>query len=89
MCCVHLPRASAQQGMLLLDLFVVTSGELCIIPEQDEKGIVRLNIDFLICIKSIVLWPNLRKMTTNFDSAQLFRNRWAEWCIIFRYDKRI
>jgi hypothetical protein len=32
----------------------------------DENGIVRLNIDFLICIKSIVLWPNLGKMTTKF-----------------------
>jgi hypothetical protein len=55
--------------------------------EQDENGIVRLNIDFLICIKSIALWPNLGKITTNFVSAQLLRNRWAEWCVIFRYDR--
>jgi hypothetical protein len=34
--------------------------------EQDENGIVRLNIDLLICIKSIVLWPNLGKMMAKF-----------------------
>jgi hypothetical protein len=34
--------------------------------EQDENGIVHLNIDFLIWIKSIVLWPNLGKMMTKF-----------------------
>jgi hypothetical protein len=59
----------------------------CQLCEQDENGIICLNIDFLICIKSIVLWPNLGKMTTNLVSAQLLRNRWAEWCVIFRYDR--
>jgi hypothetical protein len=55
--------------------------------EQDENGIVRLNIDFLICIKYIVLWLNLGKMTTNFISAQLLRNRWVEWYEIFGDDR--
>jgi hypothetical protein len=36
------------------------------VGEQDENGIVRLNIDFLICIKSIVLWPNLGKIMKKF-----------------------
>jgi hypothetical protein len=44
------------------------------------KWSVRLNIDFIICIKSIVFWLNLGKMTTNFISAWLLRNRSAEWC---------
>jgi hypothetical protein len=34
--------------------------------EQDENGIVRLNIDFFICIKYIVLWPNLGKIMKKF-----------------------
>jgi hypothetical protein len=55
--------------------------------ELDENAIARLNIDFHICIKYIVLWPNLGKITTNFVSAQLIRNHWAEWFVIFRYDR--
>jgi hypothetical protein len=47
--------------------------------EQGENGIVRLNIDFRICIKYIVLW--------HFVSAQLLCNRWAEWYAIFRDDR--
>jgi hypothetical protein len=53
--------------------------------EKDENGIVRLNIYFLICIKYIVLWPNLGQIPKN--SAQLLRNRWAEWYAIFRDDR--
>jgi hypothetical protein len=53
---------------------------ICQLGEQDENGIVRLNIDFLICIKYIFLWQN-------FVSAQLLRNRWAEWYAIFRDDR--
>jgi hypothetical protein len=55
--------------------------------EQDENGIVRLNIDFLICIKYIVLWPNLGKMKTIFVSVQLLLNRWAVWYAIFRDER--
>jgi hypothetical protein len=39
---------------------------ICLLGEQVENGIVRLNIDFLNCIKSIVLWQYLGKSTTKF-----------------------
>jgi hypothetical protein len=32
-------------------------------------GIVRLNIDFLICIKSIVLWQNMGKISFPRNSS--------------------
>ena len=52
--------------------------------EMNEDDIVDLNTDFLICIKSIVLWSNLPKIMTNLVSVQLLRNRWAEWDVVFR-----
>jgi hypothetical protein len=57
---------------------------MCQLGEQDVDGIVRLNTDFLICIKYIVLRPNMGKMTTKFNFVQLLRNRCAEWYVICR-----
>jgi hypothetical protein len=69
----NLPAGSFYSGSFFFFFFFFFGEEfcsdflhICQLGEQDENGIVRSNIDFLICSKSIVLWPNLGKMTTKF-----------------------